>query len=191
VPSCTKIPFLRGDPLKPEEEERYGHYETTVEVYALYEHCRRALEKGSTAGAHGLPLMGSGDWNDGMNRVGIEGRGESVWLGWFLHTTLMRFASLCEFMSDDPAPYRQRAESLSQALEANAWDGNWYRRAYDDDGWSMGSSQNRECQIDSIAQSWAVLSGAADPVRAAQAMEAVNKRLVKPVDQLILLLPPL
>ncbi len=185
-----QLPFLEGEPLKPEEEERYGHYEPTAGVYSLYEHCRRALDKGSTTGVHGLPLMGAGDWNDGMNRIGGEGRGESVWLGWFLYACLMRFAPLCELMNGDPAPYRQRAERLSQALETQAWDGNWYRRAYYDDGWPVGSSQNRECQIDSIAQSWAVLSGAADPGRASQAMEAVTKRLVKPDDQLILLFTP-
>jgi cyclic beta-1,2-glucan synthetase len=185
-----KIPFLKAEPLKSEEADRYSQYESTAEVYTLYEHCRRALEKGSTAGIHGLPLMGEGDWNDGMNRVGVEGRGESVWLGWFLHATLMRFAVLCELMNNDPEPYRQQAERLSQALEAHAWDGNWYLRAFYDDGSLLGSSKNPECQIDSIAQSWAVLSGAADPARALQAMESVNKLLIKQAEQLILLLTP-
>ncbi len=185
-----KAPFLRGEPLRPDEDERYGHYEATIEAYSLYEHCRRSLAKGSTAGAHGLPLMGSGDWNDGMNRVGIGGRGESVWLGWFLYATLMRFASLTELMGDDPASYRQQAQRLSQALEANGWDGNWYRRAYYDDGWPLGSAQNKECQIDSIAQSWAVLSGAGDPQRSAAAMAEVGSRLVNEEDRLILLFTP-
>ena len=185
-----KVPFLKGDLLKPDEEERYGHYEETVEKYSLYEHCRRSLEKGSATGRHGLPRMGSGDWNDGMNRVGVEGRGESVWLGWFLYATLIRFASLCEVMKDDPTPYCERAEQLSQALEANGWDGEWYRRAYYDDGWPLGSSQNKECQIDSIAQSWAVLSEAGDPERAAAAMAAVNTRLVKEEERLVLLFAP-
>ena len=134
--------------------------------------------------------MGEGDWNDGMNRVGAKGRGESVWLGWFLHATLMRFATLCALMKDDPEPYRRQAERLSQALEAHAWDGNWYLRAFYDDGSSLGSSTNSECQIDSIAQSWSVLSGAADPVRARQAMESVNKLLIDQADQLIMLLTP-
>ena len=192
-----KVPFLKGDPLKPEEHDRYGHYEATAKGYTIYEHCRRALEKGTTAGAHGLPLIGSHDWNDGYSRVGIEGQGESVWLGWFLHATLTRFASICELMDDDggrhreqATAYRQQAHELGQALEANAWDGNWYRRAYYDDGTPLGSAESDECQIDSIAQSWAVLSGAADPARAAQAMAAVAERLVWRDDQLILLFTP-
>ncbi len=185
-----RISFLKAEPLKPEETDRYSQFESTNEVYTLYEHCRRALGKGSTAGIHGLPLMGGGDWNDGMNLVGAEGRGESVWLGWFLHATLMRFAAICVLMRDDPAPYRQQAERLSQALEAHAWDGNWYLRAFYDDGSLLGSNKNNECQIDSIAQSWAVLSGAADPARALQAMESVNRLLIKEADQLIMLLTP-
>jgi cyclic beta-1,2-glucan synthetase len=186
------IPFRQGAPLEPGEAERYNQYAPTMETYTLYEHCRRALEKGTTAGAHGLPLMGSGDWNDGMNRVGIEGRGESVWLGWFLCATLRRFAGLCERRSEpaQAAAYRQRADELGQAIEANAWDGAWYRRAYYDDGTPLGSAANKDCQIDSIAQSWAILSGAGDPKRATQAMEAVVDRLVHPSDQLVLLLAP-
>jgi cyclic beta-1,2-glucan synthetase len=185
-----KVSFLTGDPLKPDEEERYGLFASTVEGYSLYEHCRRSLEKGSTTGKHGLPRMGAGDWNDGMNRVGIEGRGESVWLGWFLYATLMRFTALCEVMKDDPAPYREQAERLAKALEASGWDGEWYRRATYDDGWPLGSSQNKECQIDAIAQSWAVLSGAGNPQRVVAAMAAVNTRLVKDQDGLILLFDP-
>lgn len=186
-----KVPYRQGEPLKPEEEERYGQYELTADSYTLYDHCRRALRKGLTAGPHGLPLMGTGDWNDGMNRVGAEGKGESVWLGWFVYATLCQFAPLCELM-DDPdqaALYRQEADKLRQALEA-AWDGAWYRRAYYDDGWPLGSKQNRECQIDSIAQSWAVLSGAADSERATQAMESVEARLVRHDDGLIMLFAP-
>jgi cyclic beta-1,2-glucan synthetase len=185
-----KTPFLKAEPLMPEEAERYGQYEPTSETHSLYEHCRRAVVKGVTAGAHGLPRMGAGDWNDGMNRVGVEGRGESVWLGWFLHATLTRFASLCVSMKDDPGPYLQQAESLARALETHAWDGDWYLRAFYDDGARLGSSQDDECRIDSIAQSWAVLSGAADPLRAAQAMESVDRLLVREPDGLILLLAP-
>ena len=187
-----KVPFVKGDPLEPEEEERYGHYEITTEEYILYEHCHRALEKGSTAGRHGLPLIGSGDWNDGLNRVGTEGQGESVWLGWFLCANLTSFASLCERMGDEKQAeaYRQQARGLRDALEKSAWDGDWYRRAYYDDGTPLGSVENRECQIASIAQSWAVLSRAADPARAARAMEAVADRLVRPDDQLVLLFSP-
>jgi cyclic beta-1,2-glucan synthetase len=202
---AEEVPFLKGSSLEKEEKERYGHYEPTAEVYTLYEHCRRALEKGMTAGQHGLPLIGSHDWNDGLSRVGIEGRGESVWLGWFLHATLTRFASVCERVSEcegmgngkgeneniaQAAAYRQRARELSRTLEEHGWDGDWYRRAYYDDGTPLGSAENTECQIDSIAQSWAVLSGAADPMRAAQAMESVADRLVRHNDQLILLFTP-
>jgi len=187
-----KVSFLTGDPLRPEEIERYGYYNAAAKGDTLYAHCIRALNKGITSGSHGLPLMGSHDWNDGMNRVGIKGRGESVWLGWFLHATLTRFAPLCERMGEGEraAAYRQRAGDLLRALEAHAWDGEWYRRAYYDDGTPLGSAQSDECQIDSIAQSWAVLSGAADPERAALAMEAVAERLVRPRDQLMLLFTP-
>ncbi len=184
------IPFLKGEALKADEAERYTQYETARESHTLYEHCRRAIEKGNTSGKHELPLMGGGDWNDGMNRVGMDGRGESIWLGWFLHATLKRFASLAVLMKDDPASYLQQAEKLAQALESQAWDGEWYLRAFYDDGSKMGSHESIECQIDSIAQSWAVLSGAANSERAAQAMESVNKRLVKKAEQMILLFTP-
>ena len=187
-----KQPFLRGDPIKEGENERYGYFESTRDSYPLYEHCVRALTRGSTAGAHGLPLMGSGDWNDGMNRVGIGGLGESVWLGWFLYAVLVQFAPLCEITGDGDraAALRRQARDLGQALERSAWDSGWYRRAYYDDGTPLGSAENRECQIDSIAQSWAVLSGGADPARAIQAMEAVAHRLVRADDQLVLIFEP-
>ena len=185
-----KIPFLKAEPLRPEEVERYGQYGSTIQGYTLYEHCRRSLEKGSTSGVHGLPLMGFGDWNDGMNRVGRGGRGESIWLGWFLISTLDRFASLSVLVGENPEPYRQQAARLAQALELHGWDGDWYLRAFYDDGARLGTHENDECQIDSIAQSWAVLSGAGDPARAAQAMEAVDRLLVKQADQIILLFAP-
>ena len=185
-----KIPFLQAEPLKAGEAERYAQYEATKQSFTLYEHCRRAIEKGSTSGAHGLPLMGAGDWNDGMNRVGVDGRGESIWLGWFLHACLTRFGTVCLRMKTDPEPYQQRAKDLAQALEEHAWDGNWYLRAYYDDGSRLGSVENSECRIDSIAQSWAVLSEAADPQRAAQAMASVERLLVREADQLVLLLAP-
>ncbi|MCX6560203.1 MAG: hypothetical protein NTZ26_06770 [Candidatus Aminicenantes bacterium] len=187
-----RIPFRQGAPLEPGETERYGQYAPGVEPFTLYEHCRRALEKAVPTGTHGLPLMGGGDWNDGMNRVGIEGRGESVWLGWFLIATLTRFAGLCDLRGESgpAAAYRRRAEELGRALEANAWDGAWYRRAYYDDGTPLGSAANEDCQIDAMAQSWAVLSGAGDPERATRAMASVTERLVRPDDQLLLLLAP-
>ncbi|MBI5032142.1 MAG: hypothetical protein HZB51_16550 [Chloroflexi bacterium] len=186
------IPFRKAALLEPGENERYDHYPPTLETYTLYEHCRRALEKGTTSGAHGLPLMGTGDWNDGMNQVGIKGHGESVWLGWFLCATLTRFAELCDIRGDkeQAATYRQRAGELSKAIEASAWDGAWYHRAYYDDGTPLGSATNGDCQIDSISQSWAVLSETADPARATQAMESVANRLVRPGEQLLQLLTP-
>jgi cyclic beta-1,2-glucan synthetase len=186
----ARIPFLKGAALRADEMERYEQFETTPESASLYEHCRRALEKGATTGAHGLPLMGAGDWNDGMNRVGLAGRGESIWLGWFLSATLKRFAPLAALLLDDPAPYLEQAEKYARALEDQAWDGEWYLRAFYDDGSRLGSHESLECQIDSIAQSWAVLSGSADPERAAQAMESVNRLLIKPEERMILLFTP-
>ncbi len=189
---AERAPFLKGDPLKPGESERYGSWSSTSESYTVYEHCRRAIRKGQTAGLHRLPLIGSGDWNDGLNLVGIGGRGESVWLGWFLYATLTRFVPLCDFMADPElaATCRKRARELRKALESKAWDGSWYLRAYYDDHSPLGSAQNRECRIDSVAQSWAVLSGAGDPQRAAQAMQAVAERLVRQESQLVMLFTP-
>jgi cyclic beta-1,2-glucan synthetase len=186
------VPFLRGDPLAPNEIERYAEYEATTTTASLYEHCLRALEKGTTKGLHGLPLIGTCDWNDGLSRVGIRGYGESVWLGWFLYRTIDAFIPICE-ASDDPergARLRQRAEQLKEAVERDAWDGKWYRRGYYDDGSPLGSSQSEEDRIDSIAQSWAVISGAADPKRAAMAMDSAFEKLVDPENQLAVLLTP-
>ncbi len=189
---AERTPFLQAAPLAAGEDDRYGEYPTGSGNASLYDHCRRALERGTTAGSHGLPLMGSGDWNDGMNRVGAGGRGESVWLGWFLHATLSRFAGLCERQGDaaQGAAYREQAAALHEALERYGWDGQWYLRAFYDDGSPLGSSQNDECQIDAIAQSWAVLSGAGDPERSTQAMDAVLHRLVRAEDRLLLLFTP-
>jgi len=186
------VPFLRGEPLKVGEDERYGQYEATTETYSLYEHCLRAIKRGSTAGIHGLPLMGAGDWNDGMNRVGIEGQGESVWLGWFLCSILTQFASICQlrFDTDQASIYMQQANLLKTALETTSWDGKWYRRAYYDDGTPLGTKEGLECQIDSIAQSWAVISGGGDPSHAQQAMSAVQEYLVRQDEQLLLLFTP-
>ena len=185
-----RVPFLKGAVLRSDEMERYAQFEVTTELFSLYEHCRRAIEKGATTGMHGLPLMGSGDWNDGMNQIGANGLGESIWLGWFLSATLKSFARLAELMTDDPTPYLQQAGQYAQALETQAWDGEWYLRAFYDDGSRLGSSENAECQIDSIAQSWAVLSGAADPERATQALASVNRLLAKPDEQMVLLFTP-
>jgi cyclic beta-1,2-glucan synthetase len=185
-----EVPFRKGNLLDADEEERYGLYALTEETATLYEHCLRALDKGSTAGANGLPLIGAGDWNDGLNRVGIEGEGESVWLGWFLYATLTRFARVCEQMDDSNQAdsLRDRAEALREALEASAWDGEWYIRATYDDGTPLGSSESEECQITSMAQSWAVLSGAGSEERVEQAMASVADRLVREEDDVGLLL---
>jgi cyclic beta-1,2-glucan synthetase len=187
-----EVPFLEADVLEPEEEERYGQYSPTENSFSLYQHCLQALRKGSTAGQHGLPLIGTGDWNDGMNRVGIGGQGESVWLGWFLYATLKDFIPICERMQDDGSihSFRQQAVELRKSLEEEAWDGAWYRRAYYDDGTPIGSSKNRENQIDSLAQSWAVLSHAADLKRSQRAMDSVMEKLVRWEDGLILLFTP-
>ena len=146
----------------------------------------------TSLGAHGLPLMGTGDWNDGMNKVGAQGKGESVWNGWFFITVLNAFAELAGRRGDAArvAWCQERAEGLRAALEAHAWDGAWYRRAYFDDGTPLGSAQNDECQIDAIPQAWAVISGAADPARAEQAMASVDERLVHTDSKLIQLFDP-
>jgi cyclic beta-1,2-glucan synthetase len=187
-----RVPFLRGPLLRPEHEEEYGLPDVTEETGSIYEHCVRAIENGFRYGAHGLPLMGTGDWNDGMNKVGARGKGESVWDGWFQIAILRRFTQIAAERGDGTraADYRERAEGLRAAIETNAWDGGWYRRAYFDDGTPLGSAENDECKIDSLAQTWAVLSGAADPDRARQAMAAVDEMLVRPAEGLVLLFTP-
>ena len=186
------VPFLEAPLLEPGENESYTQPAIAAESATLYAHCTRALDRSLAVGAHGLPLMGSGDWNDGMNRVGIGGKGESVWLGWFLHYVLSEFAPFCDSRKEKRrgTKYRSRAEKLKQALEENGWDGDWYRRAYFDDGTPLGSAQNEECQIDSIAQSWAVICGAADPYRAGRAMTAVEEYLIRRGDALAILFSP-
>ena len=187
-----QVPFLKSPVLRPDQEDDYNLPGVTEEGWTVYEHCIRALEHGYKLGAHGLPLMGTGDWNDGMNRVGAKGKGESVWNGWFFITVLSAFAELAGRRGDSAraAWCRERAEGLRAALEANAWDGAWYRRAYFDDGTVLGSAQNDECQIDALPQAWAVISGAADPARAEQAMASVDERLVHLDSNLIQLFDP-
>ncbi|MGH2523503.1 MAG: GH36-type glycosyl hydrolase domain-containing protein, partial [Anaerolineales bacterium] len=188
------VPFLKAPPLEPDQHELYLPSAATGPEGSVYEHCLRALDYGLQRGVgeHGLPLMGIGDWNDGMNRVGHAGRGESVWLGWFLYTNLMAFGEIVEQQGDLERAnrYRQFAQGLHEALETNGWDGEWYRRAYFDDGTPLGSAQNAECKIDSIAQSWAVLSGAAPADRIRAALAAAEQYLVREADGLILLLTP-
>lgn len=186
------VPFIEGRELKPDEAASYDLPEHSSQQGSLYEHCVRAIRRALVFGSHGLPLIGSGDWNDGMDRVGAGGRGESVWLGFFLVEVLQRFAELAERCADYgfATTCRSAAQVLSHNIEENAWDGEWYRRGYFDDGTPLGSHRNDECRIDSIAQSWGVLSAAADPARARAAMAAVDARLVRRDAGLIQLLDP-
>ena len=185
-------PFLEGRAVNPEEDSYYDLPVRSDESACLYEHGVRAILKGLNFGAHGLPLIGSGDWNDGMNLVGAHGRGESIWLGFFLYEVLMKFAEISKIKGDTAFADRCHSEAalLHQNIERNGWDGEWYRRAYFDDGTPLGSAGGVECQIDSIAQSWSVLSGAGDPQRSRKAMNAVNQRLVRRDHGLIQLLDP-
>jgi cellobiose phosphorylase len=186
------VPFITSPVLREEQEEDFNLPAVSGQTGTVYEHCLRALKHGYRLGSHGLPLMGTGDWNDGMNKVGVHGKGESVWNAWFFISALKAFAELAERRSqaDDANWCRERAKHLRVALEANAWDGAWYRRAYFDDGTPLGSAQNDECQIDAIPQAWAVISGTANPARAQSAMDAVQKRLVRIGDKLIQLFDP-
>ncbi len=186
------VPFLEGQMLEPGEHDNFFNPTVSDRTATLFEHCARALDQSLALGAHGLPLIGTGDWNDGMNRVGEQGKGESVWLGWLLHAALTAFAPLAEARHETvrAAAWRAHATSLQAALEREAWDGDWYRRGFFDDGTPLGSAANEECRIDSIAQSWAVLSGAAGPGRGARAMTAVERELIRPKDRLALLFAP-
>jgi len=188
----VEIPYITMRPLNPDEHEVYDTPQPSAESGSVYDHCARALRRACTKGEHGLPLIGSGDWNDGMNRVGIEGKGESVWLAWFLVTTLRRFASHAERRGDSRLAHEslRTADQYVAAVESSAWDGDWYRRAYFDDGSPLGSRTSDECKIDSIAQSWSVISGAGDPERSATAMESLNRYLVNEEERIILLLTP-
>jgi cyclic beta-1,2-glucan synthetase len=187
-----EVNFLQGRPLKEDEESYYELPTISDERASLYQHAKQAIVHGLRFGAHGLPLMGSGDWNDGMNLVGAKGKGESVWLGFFLYTVLKDFALLARRCNDTEFAEQCDAQNilLQKNLEANGWDGEWYRRAYFDDGTPLGSASNTECRIDAIAQSWSVLSGAAESKRAKQAMSAVNQYLVRKNDALVALLDP-
>jgi cellobiose phosphorylase len=186
------VHFVEGRELYPYEEAYYDQPQRSAESASLYEHCVRAIRHGLRFGAHQLPLMGCGDWNDGMNLVGLHGKGESVWLAWFLYENLQQFARLAHDRGDTAIAElcSGQAAELGEHIEANAWDGDWYRRAWFDDGTPLGSSENDECQIDSISQSWAVISGGGDPDRARQAMASVDQRLVRRDAQLIQLLDP-
>jgi cyclic beta-1,2-glucan synthetase len=187
-----EVGWLEGPALEEGEQEAYFEPRQSDDQATLYEHCARALDCSLEVGSHGLPLIGSGDWNDGMNRVGHEGRGESVWMGWFLILNLRDFAPIAESRGEEEraARWRSKAAAFLAALEEEAWDGEWYRRAFFDDGTPLGSARNDECQIDSIAQSWAVICGAGDRRRARQAMESVEQRLLRRDERLMLLFSP-
>lgn len=187
-----RVNFLEGRPVRPEEEAYYDLPARSEEADTLYGHCVRAIRNGLKFGAHGLPLIGCGDWNDGMNMIGEKGRGESVWLAFFLYDVLVKFGALARGRNDIEFAERCAAEArtLRDNIELHGWDGEWYRRAYFDDGEPLGSKTNEECQIDALPQSWAVISGAADPARARQGLDAVDQRLVRREARLIQLFDP-
>lgn len=184
--------YLEDEPLKEGEDERYTIVETSNVEGTIYEHCIKAIERSLKFGEHNIPLMGSGDWNDGMSTVGNKGKGESVWLGWFLYKILDNFDDICRYMDDEEKRrfFKEKKEFIKDNIEREAWDGGWYRRAYFDDGTPLGSRENEECQIDSLAQSWALISGASTGVRAEEAMKAVDSNLVNKDKGMILLLAP-
>ena len=184
--------FLESRPLQPHEDSLYDLPASGSLSGTLYEHCKRAIQHAIRFGEHGLPLMGSGDWNDGMDKVGNKGRGESVWLAFFLYDVLLRFSTVAEISGD--MPYAETCRTIAglmrSAIAASGWDGEWWLRAYFDDGTPLGSAKNEECRIDAIAQSWSVLSGASDGTRVATAMASLDKFLVSRPLQLIRLLDP-
>jgi len=186
------IAFLEGPQLKEDQHDSFFAPTASDQTASVYEHCALALDASLARGAHGLPLIGGGDWNDGMNRVGEKGKGESVWLAWLSHMALTRFATIAEMRGETvrASVWREEASALQKALEHDAWDGGWYRRAWFDDGTAIGSAANEECRIDSIAQSWAVMSNAARPERAKRAMAAVERELIHDDDGLALLFTP-
>jgi len=186
-----QVTFLEEAPLMENESERYGKSNVSLDTASLYEHCLRAVDASLKFGKHGLPLMGTGDWNDGMNTVGDKGFGESVWLGWFLVAVLKMIAPICTKRGDSERAekYNEIRNKVTQAIE-NAWDGNWYRRAYFDNGQILGSEKNIECKIDSIAQTWSVISGEGEPRRSMQAMNSLEEYLINREEGIIKLLSP-
>jgi cyclic beta-1,2-glucan synthetase len=184
--------FIEGTPLESQQEDSYDTPRMSQQQSSLYEHCARTIDRSLKTGVHGLPLMGGGDWNDGMNHVGIGGQGESVWLAWFLIANLKNFAPLALKRGE---PHRSQVwtkhrEELIESIEKNGWDGSWYRRAYFDDGTPLGSAENTECQIDSLAQTWAIISGAGNLDRAHTAMHSIYEHLVNLSDEIVLLFSP-
>jgi cyclic beta-1,2-glucan synthetase len=187
-----QIRYLQGSPIPDQSSESFEAPTPSEVTGSLFDHCARALDCSLAIGPHGLPLFGTGDWNDGMNRVGAKGRGESVWLGWFLHATLLRFSDVADQhgAAEKGSNWRKHAFALQQAIEREAWDGDWYRRGYFDDGTPLGSISSDECRIDSIAQSWASISQGGSPSRAQRAMAQVNLQLIDRSEGLIRLFTP-
>ncbi|MDZ5034346.1 GH36-type glycosyl hydrolase domain-containing protein, partial [Clostridium perfringens] len=187
-----EVPYLEDEPLRDGEDERYTIVNQSRKNGSIYEHCLKAIDKGLRFGKHNIPLMGSGDWNDGMSTVGNKGEGESVWVGWFLYKILDGFKEICNYRKDNEKEeeYNTFQSFIQENLEKNAWDGGWYRRAYFDDGKPLGSRENDECKIDAIAQSWSIISNAGKSTRVKEAMEAVDKHLVDKDKGLIKLLAP-
>jgi cyclic beta-1,2-glucan synthetase len=186
------VGFVEGLELEPGQHDAYFRPAAAEERASFFEHCARGLDASLALGVHGLPLIGTGDWNDGMNRVGEHGRGESVWLAWFLHAALTEFAPVAAARNECArgSQWLGHAAALRESIEREAWDGAWYRRGYFDDGTAYGSAMNEECRIDSIAQSWSVIADAADPDRAAQAMSSVDELLIRREEGLALLFTP-
>jgi cyclic beta-1,2-glucan synthetase len=186
------VAFIEGPPLSQDQEDIYFQPQVSQVTGTIYDHCVRAIDRSLRVGAHGLPLIGCGDWNDGMNRVGHRGQGESVWMAWFLGNILSTFIEYCDAKGDHKRSERYAVflAQLKQAAETTGWDGDWYRRAYFDDGTPLGSKQNQECQIDSIAQSWAALTGLGDKEHVQKALSAADRRLVRAADKLVLLFTP-
>jgi cellobiose phosphorylase len=185
------IPYIRGPLLMEHEKEIMCTPEVSDMTDSVYEHCKRVIDH-AKFGEHGLPLMGGGDWNDGMNEVGIEGKGESVWLAWFIYTMLTNFIPICEYKEDHEYAKKldQKRKNLQKNIEKYTWDGDWYLRAFYDDGTKIGSKESDECRMDSISQSWSVISKAAKKERAMKAMQSAMRNLVKEEDGISLLLYP-
>ena len=186
------VPFLQGAVLQPGQQDSYFRPDIAKESGTLYEHCARAIDVSLQLGTHGLPLIGTGDWNDGMNRVGEQGRGESSWLGWFLIATIEAFLPLAQARNDDARMqrWRETVTKVRAALEDSGWDGAWYRRGYYDNGTPLGASENTQCRIDAIAQSWSIMANANDSAHATQAMAAVEQHLICKEERLALLFTP-
>ncbi|WP_413584252.1 GH36-type glycosyl hydrolase domain-containing protein [Bdellovibrio sp. HCB274] len=183
-----EVPFIEAPLLTPEQEDSYTQPKISDEKATLHNHCLRTFEHSMKVGVHGLPLIGSGDWNDGMNRIGEKGKGESVWMGWFLHKVMHDYLPYCD--SETKQRYEKHMAQLRDAIETKAWDGEWYRRAYFDDGTPLGTSEGQECRIDSLSQTWSILSGVGQPERQRLAMSKVEENLIVKEKGLIKLLIP-